>query len=386
MAPGAAFNRPRQKPSRHTGGGRLCQGVCAFQRMRPATGQKVSDAKKFLAHGWPWEEPSYSSSAAPLRCSRRKGYTPHEALPPQRGTLAYRADANSLLREIPCHLDPEILRPSPALGVHRDHSWGFVGRAPVLLTSWQRTTPVPVVRPQQRLASKPKRSGAKFSSFLQASDINAHENHLAVRANVRRDKDQLHCAYRQAARCNDGTQQNADRATRAERDRGPRRYNLKYLARLLRSLFPWFPRFIRSPSQASILSQPWGQYVPQHQTSAPKPTFHGSRRYSQNGGCFRNAQLLYIAQHECLPVVPRQRAQRLYQGIAYFHALQGCRGNLTPVFEVLRDVRFRIILVGGQGQHWYTPQFSISHSRLIDRYLDQPGTECRLFAKLTQTG
>jgi len=72
--------------------------------------------------------------------------------------------------------------------------------------------------------------------------------------------------------------------------------------------------------------------------------------------------------------------------IAYFHALQGCRGNLTPVFEVLRDVRFRIILVGGQGQHWYTPQFSISHSRLIDRYLDQPGTECRLFAKLTQTG
>src|SRR6267154_2207642 len=330
---------------------------------------------------------SCPSSVAPSRCSRRKGHSPHESLPPEGGISAYHADANSQrLHDTPCHLDLEIWRPFPELGAHRVHSRAPAGHAPVLSASWLRTKPTPVVRPQQRLASKPKRSGTKFSSFLQASDINTHENHLAVRANVRRDKDQLHCAYRQAARCNDGTQQNADRATRAERDRGPRRYNLKYLARLLRRLFPWFPRFIRSPSQASILSQPWGRYVPQHQTSAPKPTFHGSRRYSQNGGCFRDAQLLYIAQHECLPVVLRQRTQRLYQGIAYFHALQGCRGNLTPVFEVLRDVRFRIILVGGHGQHWYTPQFSISHSRLIDRYLDQPGTECRLFAKLTQTG
>src|SRR5258708_2450630 len=237
MAPGAAFNRPRQKPSRHTGGGRLCQGVCAFQRMRPATGQKVSDAKKFLAHGWPWEEPSYSSSAVPLRCSRRKGYTPHEALPPQGGTLAYRADANSLLCEIPCHLDPEILRPSPALGVHRDHSWGFVGRAPVLLTSWQRTTPVQVVRQRQRLASKPRRNGANSSCFLRVSDIGAHENHLAEPARVGRDKDQLHCAYRQAVRCNDRTQQNADLATRAERDRLPTQYTLTYLARLLPPFF-----------------------------------------------------------------------------------------------------------------------------------------------------
>src|SRR6266849_1225755 len=289
MAPGAAFNRPRQKPSRHTGGGRLCQGVCAFQRMRPATGQKVSDAKKFLAHGWPWEEPSYSSSAVPLRCSRRKGYTPHEALPPQRGTLAYRADANSLLREIPCHLDPEILRPSPALGVHRDHSWGFVGRAPVLLTSWQRTTPVPVVRPQQRLASKPKRNGANFLSFLRASDIGAHENRLAEPAHVRRDKDRLYCAYRQGARRNDGTQQNADRAPHVGWDRDRHRYNLKYLSRLLGSLFPWFPQFFRCPSQPSILPESWSEDVPQHQTGTPKPALHGSGRYSQNGGCLGNA-------------------------------------------------------------------------------------------------
>src|SRR5260370_27752784 len=89
---------------------------------------------------------SYSSSAAPLRCSRRKGYTPHESLPPQGGTSAYRADANSLLREIPCHLDPEIFRPSPKLGAHRIRSRGFAGRVPVRSASCHRTPPVPVLR------------------------------------------------------------------------------------------------------------------------------------------------------------------------------------------------------------------------------------------------
>ena len=145
--------------------------------------------KKFLAHSWPLEEPSYSSSLAPLGCSRRKGYTPRESRPPLGGTSAHHVDANSRRRETPCHLDPEILRPSPEVGAHRVRSRGFACRAPVLSASWQKTPPVPAVRPQQRLGSKPKRNGATFSSLVRASDIGAHENHLAEPARVRRDKD-----------------------------------------------------------------------------------------------------------------------------------------------------------------------------------------------------
>src|SRR6266850_36848 len=95
---------------------------------------------------------------------------------------------------------------------------------------------------------------------------------------------------------------------------------------------------------------------------------------------------MYIAQHERLPVVLCQRAQGLDQSFSYFRALQGCRGNLTPVFEVLRNVCLAIVFVIRQRQHRYMPLFSISHSRLIDGYLNQPGTEARLFAELIQTG
>src|SRR6266478_5862869 len=72
---------------------------------------KKFPAQKVLAHDRTWEEPSYFSSIAPFRCSRRKACTLHESLPPQGGTSACHADASSPLREILCHLDPEILRP-----------------------------------------------------------------------------------------------------------------------------------------------------------------------------------------------------------------------------------------------------------------------------------
>jgi hypothetical protein len=39
----------------------------------------------------------------------------------------------------------------------------------------------------------------------------------------------------------------------------------------------------------------------------------------------------------------------LDQGLAYFRAFQNCRENLTPVFELLRHVRFLIISVVRQG-------------------------------------
>src|SRR6266852_5007803 len=67
------------------------------------------------------------------------------------------------------------------------------------------------------------------------------------------------------------------------------RYSLKYLSRLLGSLFPWFSHFFRSPSQPSILPESWSEYVSQHQTGTPKPALPGSGRYSQNSRCFRDA-------------------------------------------------------------------------------------------------
>jgi hypothetical protein len=197
-----------------------------------------------------------------------------------------------------------------------------------------------MIRPQQRLASKPKKNGAKFSSFLRASDIGAHENHLGEPARVRRHRGQLHCGYHHEALCKDGTQQNADRVPLVGRDRDRRRYNLRYLSRPLRSLFPRFPYFFPSPPRRAIVSESWSQNVSQHQTSAPKPGFHGSRRYSQNCQCFRNGQLMYIAQHECLPIVLRQRGEGLDQSFAYFRELQSCRRNLAPVFEILGTYGF----------------------------------------------
>jgi len=43
------------------------------------------------------------------------------------------------------------------------------------------------------------------------------------------------------------------------------------------------------------------------------------------------------------------------------------------------------IFVASQGHHRHAPPFSISHSRLIDRYLDQASTECRFPTELMQT-
>src|SRR5258708_32032431 len=146
---------------------------------------KKFPGQKVLAHDRPWEEPSYFSSIAPFRCSRRKACTLHESLPPQGGTSACRADASSPLREILCHLDPEILRPSPELGAHPVRSRGAAGRAPVRSASWQRTPPVPVVQPQRRLGSKPKRNGAGFSGVFRGSHIAPHANRLAGPERVR---------------------------------------------------------------------------------------------------------------------------------------------------------------------------------------------------------
>src|SRR5260221_14466539 len=87
---------------------------------------KKFPAQKVLAHDRPWEERSYFSSIAPFRCSRRKACTLHESLPPQGGTSACHPDASSPLREILCHLDPEILRPSPELGQPAASSRGNV--------------------------------------------------------------------------------------------------------------------------------------------------------------------------------------------------------------------------------------------------------------------
>jgi len=75
-----------------------------------------------------------------------------------------------------------------------------------------------------------KKNGAKFSSFLHASDIGAHENHLGEPARVRRDRGQLHCRYLQGALCNDGSQQNADRAKKASRTSA---INLRWNAKLV---------------------------------------------------------------------------------------------------------------------------------------------------------
>src|SRR5260221_2146754 len=163
---------------------------------------KKFPAQKVLAHDRPWEERSYFSSIAPFRCSRRKACTLHESLPPQGGTSACHADASSPLREILCHLDPEILRPSPELGAHPVRSRGAAGRAPVRSASWQRTPPVPVVQPQRRLASKPKRDGARVSWFLRGSDIAAPENRLAEPESGRRHQEQIYFAYPQRRRCN----------------------------------------------------------------------------------------------------------------------------------------------------------------------------------------
>src|SRR5258708_39113662 len=122
---------------------------------------KKFPGQKVLAHDRPWEEPSYFSSIPPFLCSRREACTVHESLPPQGGTSACHADASSPLREILCHLDPEILRRSPELGAHPVRSGGAAGRAPVRSPSWQKPPPVPVVQPQRRLASQPKKERAR---------------------------------------------------------------------------------------------------------------------------------------------------------------------------------------------------------------------------------
>src|SRR5260370_17069926 len=113
--------------------------------------------------------------------------------------VAWHADASRRLRDTTCHPDAVILRPSPELGVHRVRSTDSECGAPALSASWRRTTPVPVVRPQQRSVSKPKKNAATISSFLRASDIGAHENHPGEQARVARDKDHSHYGYHQRA-------------------------------------------------------------------------------------------------------------------------------------------------------------------------------------------
>src|SRR5260221_13971290 len=111
--------------------------------------------------------------------------------------VACHADASSRIRATTCHPDLVILRPSPELGAHRVRLTDSEGGAPALSASWRRTTPVPVVLPQQRSASKPKKNGATFWPFLRASDIGAHENHPTEPPRFGRDKDQSHCGYHQ---------------------------------------------------------------------------------------------------------------------------------------------------------------------------------------------
>jgi hypothetical protein len=130
-----------------------------------------------LVRDQPQVRASYSSSPAHFRYSRRRAYSPHESPPPQRGTSTCRADADSLpLRDTLCRLDPQILRPFPEFGATRVRLVASAACAPVPSTSWQRTTPVPVVPPQRQLASKPKRNGANASQLLRVSDTAADES------------------------------------------------------------------------------------------------------------------------------------------------------------------------------------------------------------------
>src|SRR6266404_443555 len=210
-----------------------------------------------------WEATLFSLACA-FQCKQGRANSLRELRLRLEEIVACHADASSRLRDTPCHPDPVILRPSPELGAHRVRATDSECGAPALSASWRRTTPVPVVLLQQRSVSKPKKNGATISSFLRASDIGAHENHPGEPARVGRDKDQSHCGYHQGAPRNDGTQQNADRAPLGGRDRDRRRYNLRYLSRLLRSLFPWFPHFFRSPPQPAIVSEAGSQDVSQH--------------------------------------------------------------------------------------------------------------------------
>lgn len=145
-------------------------------------------------------------------------------------------------------------------------------------------------------APRPKRSGASFSCILRASDVASHENRLAQPAHSHRGKEQSHYAFRRGAPRNDGTPKNADGASPVELDRDPPPYNLKYPSRFLGNSFPCFPRFFGNPPQPSVLTGPRSQDVPQHQTGTTKPGLHGAGRYSQDGGCFRDAVDRYLDQ------------------------------------------------------------------------------------------
>src|SRR6185369_2456459 len=132
---------------------------------------------------------SHSFSAAASRCSRRRGYSLYESPPLLGGTSGCHADANNPLRDTTCHLDPEILRPSPELGAHQVRSRVSAGHALALLISRQRTTPVPRVPPPQQLASKLKKNDANGYVFLRVSDTAAHENQRAEPAHAHRGKE-----------------------------------------------------------------------------------------------------------------------------------------------------------------------------------------------------
>src|SRR5258707_1314574 len=96
--------------------------------------------------------------------------------------VACHADTSSQIRDTTCHPDPVILRPSPELGSHRVRSTDSECGAPALSASWRRTTPVPVVLPQRRSASKPKKNGAAISSCLSASSERAEAYFSRLRA------------------------------------------------------------------------------------------------------------------------------------------------------------------------------------------------------------
>ena len=87
--------------------------------------------------------------------------------------------------------------------------------------------------------------------------------------------------------------------------------------------------------------------------------------------------MLHVAQHKNFPVLFSQRIQRLGEQLPDLFPFQSLRRDLTPVCEIAGRIVALLVLVVNDRLNDVGVFSPLSHARLIDANLNQPGAEAR---------